>query len=48
MHREKRKVMQFQGSARDPGGGKSDGMVYMNVAGRANTTEALYFKRSVL
>ena len=36
MHSEKRKVVQFQGSTRDPGGGKSDVMVFMNVAGRAN------------
>lgn len=36
----KKKVRQFQGSNREPGGGRRDVMVLMNVAVRANTTEA--------
>ena len=40
MDSEKRKVMQFQGSIRDPGDGKSDVTVFMNVAGRTDSTEA--------
>lgn len=40
MRSEKRKIMQFQGSIRDPGGGKSDVTVFMNAAGRADTAEA--------
>lgn len=40
MHSEKKKFRQFEGSVRELGTGKSDVVVLMNVAVRANTTEA--------